>query len=174
MRGLLTYVRIALMLVLGIDPGTATTGYGLIKINLDGQPVLVDHGLIETDKNGHPGTRLVEIYNRVEDLLRDYKPDVVATEKIFFFVNAKTVIRVSQAQGVLLLVAAHRGVPVVEYAPGQIKLVVGGSGRADKRMMKEAVRNLFGLEAQSKKKTHFDNVADAIAVAVCHARLAVS
>lgn len=160
------------MLVLGIDPGTATTGYGLIKVNAEGQPILVDHGLVETDKNGHQGARLVEIYNQVEGLLKDHKPDVVCIEKIFFFANAKTVISVSQAQGVLLLVAAHCGVPIFEYAPGKIKLIVAGSGKADKKMMKEAVKSLFGLEAQSKKKTHFDNVADAIAVAVCHARLA--
>lgn len=162
------------MLVLGIDPGTATTGYGLIKINAEDQPILVDHGLIQTDKDGHPGSRFVEIYNQLEQLLREHKPNVVAIEKIFFFINAKTVIRVSQAQGVLLLAAAHYGIPVVEYAPGQVKLVVGGSGRADKKMMKMAVRNLFGLEAQNKKKTHFDNVADAIAVAVCHARLSIT
>ena len=159
---------------MGIDPGTATTGYGLIKINGEGLPVLVDHGLIETDKDGDPGSRLTLIYERLESLLKDHKPSVVAMEKIFFFSNAKTVIRVSQAQGVVLLAAAHLGIPVYEYAPGQVKLNVGGSGKADKKVMQESIFQMFGLKAQKNEKTHFDNVADAIAIALCHTKLEAS
>lgn len=159
------------MLVLGIDPGTATTGYGLIKLGRRGAPELKDHGLIETDKDGHPGARLVEIYKQTSTLLKRHRPTVVAIEKIFFFINKKTVIRVSQAQGVLLLAAADLGIPVVEYAPGQIKLTVGGHGKADKKMMQKVIKEMFGIEPEKNKKTHFDNTADAIAIAVCHAKL---
>jgi len=159
------------MLVLGIDPGTATTGFGLIKITESGSPILMHHGLIETQKDGDPAKRLSEIYDQMEALLKEHRPQVVAMEKIFFFSNAKTVIRVSQAQGVLLLVSEHLGIPVFEYAPGQVKLNVTGSGRADKKMMQQAVKEMFGLEAQKNKKTHFDNAADAIAIAICHGKI---
>lgn len=160
------------MLVLGIDPGTATTGFGLVKITEDGSPILMHHGLIETKKELDPQKRLVEIYDQMEELLKEHKPNVVAMEKIFFFSNAKTVIRVSQAQGVLLLVSEHLGVPVFEYAPGQVKLNVTGSGKADKKMMQSYIKEMFGLVAQKNKKTHFDNAADAIAIAVCHGKIA--
>lgn len=160
------------MLVLGIDPGTATTGFGLIKVSEDGSPILIHHGLIETDKESDPGVRLTQIYNEIELLLREHKPNVLAMEKIFFFSNAKTVIRVSQAQGIILLVSSHLGIPVHEYAPGQVKLNVTGSGKADKKMMQEAIKQMFGLVAQKNKKTHFDNAADAIAIAVCHGKIA--
>lgn len=159
------------MLVLGIDPGTATTGYGLVSLNGKGVSELLTHGLIETDKDNHPGSRLVEIYKQTSALLKKHKPTVVAIERIFFFINKKTVIRVSQAQGVLLLAAADLGVPVVEYAPGQIKLTVGGHGRADKKMMQKVIKDTFGVEAEKNKKTHFDNVADAIAIAMCHIKI---
>lgn len=159
------------MLVLGIDPGTATTGYGLVKLNGKKILELKAHGLIETDKNGHPGARLVEIYREASNLLKKYKPEIVAIEKIFFFINKKTVIRVSQAQGVLLLAAADLGIDVVEYAPGQIKLVVGGHGKADKKVMQQVIKDTFGVEPEKNKKTHFDNAADAIAIAMCHIKL---
>ena len=160
------------MLVIGIDPGTATTGYGLLKVQENGETKLIDSGLIETDKDGDPSRRLDKIYTSMLALLKEHSPDIFAMEKIFFFSNAKTVIRVGQAQGVLLLAAARAKIPVVEYAPGKIKLIVGGNGRADKVIMKEAVRKIFGIRAEKGKKTHFDNVADAIAVAMCHVRLA--
>lgn len=159
------------MLVLGIDPGTATTGYGLVSIDKNRRLELIDHGLIETDKNGHPGLRLVEIYSQTIALLKDHRPSVMAMERIFFFINKKTVIRVSQAQGVLLLAAADLGIPVMEYAPGQVKLAVGGSGRADKKAMQKAIKDMFGVEAEKNRKTHFDNAADAIAIAVCHIKI---
>ena len=158
-------------LVLGIDPGTATTGYGLVQVRDNGDLKLIKSGLIETDKDGDPGKRLAEIHRSLTYLMEKYSPQVVVMEKVFFFSNAKTVIRVSQAQGVLLLAAAQAKIPVFEYAPGQIKLVVGGSGKADKEQMKKSVFNLFKVKAQKNKKTHFDNEADAIAIAVCHSRL---
>lgn len=159
------------MLVLGIDPGTATTGLGLIKITAQNSPILIHHGLIETDKDSDPAKRLAHIYSEMEEILKEHKPNVLAMEKIFFFSNAKTVIRVSQAQGVILLVAEHLGIPVFEYAPGQVKLNVALNGRADKKMVQEVIKKTFGLMAQKNKKTHFDNAADAIAIALCHAKI---
>lgn len=159
------------MLILGIDPGTATTGFGLVKITDSGNPVLVHHGLIETDKDGDPGLRLSSIFRQMAQIIEEHKPHVMAMEKIFFFSNAKTVIRVSQAQGVLLLAAAHSHIPVFEYAPGQVKLNIGGNGRADKKMVQQAVKEMFGVtHSKTVKKTHFDNAADAIAIAVCHGK----
>jgi crossover junction endodeoxyribonuclease RuvC len=158
------------MLILGIDPGTATTGFGVIKLSGDGNTILVDHGLIETNKEEDPGWRLSEIYRQMEVLIREHKPQVLAMEKVFFFSNQKTVIRVSQAQGVILLIASHLGIPVFEYAPGQVKLQIGGNGRADKKLIQFAIKEMFGLVAQKNKKTHFDNAADAIAIALTHVK----
>lgn len=159
------------MKILGIDPGTATTGYSLLKLNGKPVPELLKFGLIETDKEGMPAVRLNEIYQRAETILRELVPDVIAMERLFFFSNQKTAIRVSQAQGVILLASARAGIPIFEYPPAQVKLSISGSGRADKKLVKEAVRKLFHIRAGKKKKTHFDNVADAIAVAYCHAKV---
>ncbi|MAG59791.1 crossover junction endodeoxyribonuclease RuvC [Candidatus Woesebacteria bacterium] len=159
------------MLIIGIDPGTATTGYGLVKVQKNGGSRLLASGLIETKNNGNHPKRLNEIYKSTISLLKLHSPDIFAIEKIFFFSNAKTVISVGQAQGVLMLAAARSRVPVTEYAPGQIKKVVGGNGRADKEEMKKAVRREFGIRPKKGKKTHFDNEADAIAVALCHIKL---
>jgi crossover junction endodeoxyribonuclease RuvC len=160
------------MLILGIDPGTATTGYGLIKINKK-TPIVIEFGLIETDKNGSQAKRLKNIHQEMMKLFKKHKPDVMAIEKIFFARNAKTAIRVGQAQGVMLLSAAKAKTEVFEYAPGQIKKVVAGDGRADKRDIQKSVRKVLGAKVRSRKrkKTHFDNAADALAVALCHAHM---
>jgi crossover junction endodeoxyribonuclease RuvC len=157
------------MLVLGLDPGTATTGYGLIKIKSEGLEV-VKFGLIETAKDGQPEKRLAQIFKELLDILEQFSPDVAAMEKLFFATNAKTAMRVGQAQGVLLLAAAKREVPIFEYAPGNIKKVVAGNGRADKIEIQKAVRKFLGAKVRKKtgQKTHFDNAADALAVALCH------
>lgn len=158
------------MLILGIDPGTATTGYGLIRAKKDKYEV-IDFGLIETDKNGSPGKRLEIIHIEMIKLLRKHKPDVMAIEKIFFARNAKTAIRVGQALGVMLLSAENMKTEIVEYAPGRIKKIVTGDGRADKKIIQKYVRKALGAKVRSKKgkKTHFDNAADGLAVALCHA-----
>lgn len=158
------------MLILGIDPGTATTGYGMIKTSPKIFEVL-EFGLIETDKEGSAGKRLETIYLEMSRLLRKFSPDVVAIEKLFFATNAKTAMQVGQAQGVMIFAAARSKIEVAEYAPGSIKKVVAGSGRADKEMMQKAVRRVLGAKVRSavNKKTHFDNAADALAVALCHA-----
>lgn len=157
------------MIVLGIDPGTATTGFGVVEKS-DSGVRFIEFGLIETDKVVEPGRRLAFIHRDIRDKIILYKPDVMAIEKIFFATNAKTAISVGQAIGVMMLAAAHEGLSVAEYAPGTIKKQVAGNGRADKKEMQAAVRDILGGQVNSltTKKTHFDNAADGLAVALCH------
>ncbi len=158
------------MVILGIDPGTATTGYGVIETNGDNTLKVIEYGLIETSNDTSAGNRLASIQIQLSKIITIHKPDVLAIEKLFFATNAKTAIRVGQAQGVMLYSAAIAGVPVYEYAPGSIKKIVSGNGRADKLDIQKAVRKLLGAKVRKKKgeKTHFDNAADALAVAICH------
>lgn len=160
------------MKILGIDPGTATTGYGVIKISKNSYSV-VDWGLIETDKEKRPEKRLNNIFIQTSNVIKKYSPDVMVIEKLFFATNAKTVMRVGQAHGAMMVAAAKNNVSVIEYAPGTIKKTVSGNGRADKKMIQKSVRGVLGARVRSKKrkKTHFDNAADALAVAICHAKL---
>lgn len=158
------------MLILGIDPGTATTGYGLLSVSKKKYDV-IDFGLIETNKNVLPEERLLSIYKQMSSILKQFKPDTIAIEKLFFATNAKTAMRVGQAHGVMLFCAAKNKTKVVEYAPGTIKKVVTGNGRSDKKYIQKSLRKILGAKIRSKpkKKTHFDNSADALAVALCHA-----
>lgn len=160
------------MLIIGIDPGTATTGYSLLKVSKKREHKLLDFGWIKTEANGEPGKRLNEIFKAMITLLKTHSPDVLAIERLFFYSNAKTAMAVGQACGVIMLAAARHKIPVFQYPPGQVKLVVGGNGRADKTIMKQVVRRMFKVRAPNKKKTYFDDAADAIAVAVCHERMA--
>ena len=159
------------MNVLGIDPGTATTGYGLICTDNNSCSVM-EWGLIETVNHGFIEKRLKIIYDETLKLLKRTTPDLFVIEKIFFSNNAKTAISVGQAQGVMLLAAAKSGVTVAEYAPGTIKKMVTGSGRANKKEVQQAIRKIFGnkVRSKAKKRTHFDNAADALAIALCHIR----
>lgn len=157
------------MLVLGIDPGTATTGFGLIRVHPK-DLVPIHHGLIETNKENSPEKRLYSINLQLSSIIEKYEPNVLAIEKVFFATNAKTAIRVGQSQGVVLYTAAVYNIPVVEYAPGTIKKQISGNGRADKKQMQAAVADILGkhIKAAKGKITHFDNEADALAVALCH------
>lgn len=158
------------MRILGIDPGTATTGFGLIEVN--GKRLMVkEWGLIETDKDAMPGDRLVNINEQFTKLLKDLSPDIISIEKLFFATNAKTAMSVGQAIGIIIYTAAKAGIKIVEYAPGTVKKQIAGSGRADKKMIQKAVRKILGAKVRSRihGKTHFDNSADALAVALCHA-----
>ena len=158
------------MIICGLDPGTATTGYAIVNAEKSVFNVL-EYGLIETSKDGFTSERLLSIYRDVTDILKKYTPDVVVIEKIFFATNAKTAISVGQAQGVMLLSAANSKIAVAEYAPGTIKKVVTGDGRADKKKVQLFIKKILGSKIKSKKgnKTHFDNSADALAIAICHA-----
>lgn len=157
------------MIILGIDPGTATTGFGCINVS-EGLEV-VEWGLIETDKSLLKEERLEIIYEKTLKLIEKFSPDVFVFEKVFFSNNAKTVIAVGQAQGVMLLAARKLNIYVAEYAPGTIKKMITGSGRANKKEVQIHVRKILGkkIKSEKRKKTHFDNAADALAIAMTHA-----
>lgn len=158
------------MIILGIDPGTATTGFGIVHLSEKGNEV-VGWGLIETSKKSLKENRLDFIYEETLRLIAKYSPDVFVIEKVFFSNNAKTVIAVGQAQGVLLLAASKKKVKVEEYAPGTIKKMITGNGRANKKEVQKHIKEILGSRVVSKKnkKTHFDNEADALAIALTHA-----
>ena len=151
-------------LALGIDPGTATTGYGLVRLEQDGGLLAVKYGVITTPKNTPPADRLVMLYDQMQELLREHKPDTAAVEKLFFQRNITTAIAVGQARGVMLLSLAQAGLEVFEYTPNEIKQAVAGYGAAGKRQMQEMVRVLLALESIPKP----DDAADALAVAITH------
>ena len=159
------------MRILGFDPGTATTGFGLVEMNDDHESKVLDWGLIETSKDGLKENRLEFIYQETLALFKKHSPDLFVMEKIFFATNAKTVIAVGQAQGVLLLAASKSKVKVAEYAPGTIKKMITGDGRAKKKDVQIAIRKILGnkVKSEAHKKTHFDNAADALAIALTHA-----
>lgn len=158
------------MRILGIDPGTATTGYGVIETNGDGKYKLIDFGWIKTSKDDMHEKRLMQIYEGMCKIVKKYNPDEVAMEKLFFASNVKTAIAVGQAMGVLMLAITQEKKPMYHYSPVQVKLVVGGSGRADKIVMKKMVRGILKFRSPNKKKTFFDDVCDALAIAICHSR----
>jgi crossover junction endodeoxyribonuclease RuvC len=152
------------MITLGIDPGTALLGYGVVESGDD--PQMIDFGAIATAADRSMPNRLSELFDRVTDLLERYRPDVLASEQLFFARNVTTAIAVGQARGVVLLAAARAGVPVVEYSPSEVKHAVVGYGKADKSQMQEMVRIILGLE----HVPHPDDAADALAVALCHSQ----
>jgi crossover junction endodeoxyribonuclease RuvC len=152
------------MLALGIDPGTATTGYGLVRLEPDGSLLAVNYGVITTPKNTPDAERLVTLYDQLQELLREYKPETAAVEKLFFQRNITTAITVGQARGVMLLALAQAGLEVFEYTPNEIKQAVAGYGSAGKRQMQEMVRVLLTLEDIPRP----DDAADALAVAITH------
>lgn len=152
------------MLVLGIDPGTATTGYGLVRQTEDGGLKQVDHGVILTPAKMPMAERLVLLYDKLQEIILLHRPDSSAVEELFFSRNVKTAISVGQGRGVVLLSLAQAGLPVAEYAPNEIKIAVSGYGGADKRQVQEMVKMLLGLDEVPKP----DDAADALAVAICH------
>ena len=160
---------IACMRILGIDPGTATTGFGVIETTKEGF-TLLDCGLVSTDKKQAHGLRLDLIYKGISSVIAKHSPEVVAIARLFFATNALTAIAVGQAIGVIKLAVHHAGLPIFDYAPMQVKLVVGGNGKADKILMKKTIKKMFKIREKKGQKTHFDNTADALAVAICHAR----
>lgn len=151
------------MRILGIDPGYAIVGYGVLEYNnMHFKPV--GYGAITTDAGDPFHKRLESIDRDMGYLLDKYKPDAMAVEKLFFTTNQKTAIDVAQARGVILLNAVKRDVPVFEYTPLQVKQGVVGYGKADKHQVQEMIKNILKLKAVPKP----DDVADALAIAVCH------
>lgn len=152
------------MLAIGIDPGTATTGYGLVRVKPDGGLLSVDFGVITTPKDTSAAGRLVMLFEELQRILRDQKPDTAAVEKLFFQKNVTTAISVGQARGVVMLALAQAGLDVFEYTPNEIKQAVVGYGSAGKRQVQEMVRVLLALEDIPRP----DDAADALAVAITH------
>ncbi len=152
------------MTILGIDPGTATTGYGVIKRTKQCLQVL-DYGCIVTKSGLSTAERLKEINEGLIELIKRHKPATMAIEDIFFFKNLKTAVKVSQARGVMMLTACKEGVSVAEYTPLQVKLAITSYGRADKNQVQKMVQALLGLKDIPRP----DDAADALAVAICHA-----
>jgi crossover junction endodeoxyribonuclease RuvC len=151
------------MLVLGIDPGTAITGYGLVSKEGDAL-TLVDYGTITTPQQTPLPQRLQTIYRELGEIVSQHHPSVVAVEKLFFSKNVRTALSVGQARGVVLLAVADAGVPLHEYTPLQVKQSVVGYGRATKEQIQQLVKMLLGLDFIPQP----DDAADAIAVAICH------
>lgn len=151
-------------LVLGIDPGTATLGYGLVRQNRDTSLEAVTYGVITTSPKMPAHERLVKIYNEINELLLLHRPDKAAVEKLFFQKNVTNAIAVGQARGVVMLALAQAGLYPAEYTPNEIKLAVAGYGSAGKRQVQEMVRMLLVLE----KIPRPDDAADALAVAITH------
>jgi crossover junction endodeoxyribonuclease RuvC len=152
------------MLVLGIDPGIANTGYGVVR-RRSGRLAALDGGVIETEAALPDERRLAAIHRAVEDLLARHEPDAVALEELYFGQNARSAFAVGQARGAVMLAAGQRAIPCHGYTPQQVKGAVCGSGRADKQQVTRMVQALLGLPEPPRP----DHAADALAVAICHA-----
>jgi len=151
------------MKVIGIDPGTATTGWAILTEKEDElQPI--NYGTISTKKNLEDDARILELSKDLEKIIRQYQPQEAAVESLFFFKNKKTVISVAQARGSILLTLKQNNIKVFDYTPLQVKQALTGYGKAEKRQMQEMVKNILHL----KKIPQPDDIADAIAIALCH------
>jgi crossover junction endodeoxyribonuclease RuvC len=150
-------------IILGVDPGFALLGYGVIEKDSAGNLRLIDYGVVSTHAKMPFATRLKEIHEGLEDVIKKYKPDVMAVEDLFFYKNVKTAIEVGQARGVIILTGIQAGLPIEEYTPLQIKQAVTSYGRADKNQVQQMVKMLLKLKEIPKP----DDAADGLAVAIC-------
>lgn len=170
------------MIILGIDPGTATTGFGVIKVPDDilGREFkydieLVDYGNISTSKDDLMTKRLLQLHLGIERVIEKHKPNLIVIEMLFFGANTRTAISVGQARGVIMLSAGSRSIPIHEYTGPSVKLMVAGSGRADKTQVHEGVRKFLGVNGKKRNRLrvswkggHLDDAIDALAIAICH------
>jgi crossover junction endodeoxyribonuclease RuvC len=152
------------MLAIGIDPGTATTGYGFVHLTKNGELELVDYGVITTPSKMPMPDRLQQLHNQLSQLLALHRPNCSAVEKLYFQRNVSTAISVGQARGVALLALAEAGVQVAEYTPREIKQAIVGYGGAEKKQIQKMVQTLLEMESIP----HPDDAADALAIAICH------
>ncbi len=157
------------MRIIGIDPGYAIVGYGIIDYNTNHFSV-VDYGAVTTKAHTPFDSRLSSIYDGLTQLISMYKPDAMSIEKLFFNTNTTTAIDVAQARGVIVLAATQGGLDIAEYTPLQVKQSVVGYGRAEKKQVQEMTRLMLNLKAVPKP----DDTADALALAICHAHSAGS
>jgi crossover junction endodeoxyribonuclease RuvC len=151
-------------LILGLDPGTATTGYGLVDETPGGDLQAIDYGTIQTPASLTDSERLVILHQRVKEIILLHRPQGCAVEKLFFQKNVRTAIVVGQARGVILLAGAQAGLSIGEYTPSEVKLAVTGYGNADKQQVQEMVKVLLQLDEIPRP----DDAADALAIAITH------
>jgi crossover junction endodeoxyribonuclease RuvC len=150
--------------ILGIDPGLASVGYGIVE-SKGGRLRHIDHGCIETKKDQSTAERLCAIFDEINDLIRKWEPNTAGMESLYFWRNVSSALPVAEAKGVIRLAFARSGVDLVEYSPTAIKQAVSGSARAEKEQVQEMVRVLLGL----KNRPRPDHAADALAAAICRA-----
>lgn len=153
------------MIIMGVDPGTATTGFGVIE-KLGSKYNLVDYGVILTPAKTELHYRLDTIFEELTTVLKKHQPDEVVVEELFFATNAKTAISVGQARGVILLAAKKQDIPIAEYTPLEVKMAITGYGKADKKQIQQMVKAILALKEIPKP----DDAADALAIAICHAQ----
>ena len=153
------------MKILGIDPGMAIVGYGMIGVEND-KIELLTSGSIQTDKKLSDSKRLLEIYNDLSQIIEKYQPDCASVEQLFFFKNQKTIIPVAEARGVILTVLEKYGIPTYSYTPMEVKQVLTGYGRAEKK----EVEQMVGITLSGQELPKLDDTVDAIAIAICHSR----
>ncbi|MCQ2452358.1 MAG: crossover junction endodeoxyribonuclease RuvC [Oscillospiraceae bacterium] len=157
------------MIILGIDPGVATVGFGVISYER-GSIVPIRYGVISTPAGQRLASRIHQIYHDMLELIDTFQPDIISIEELFFNTNITTGISVAHGRGAVLLAGEERGIPMVEYTPLQVKQAITGYGRAEKKQMMEMVRRLLNLSAVPRP----DDAADALAIAICHARFSNS
>lgn len=151
------------MIIMGIDPGTAITGYGVVKLE-NNRHIVLGYGAIRTTTKQSTPLRLETIYAELTDLVAEFHPDCIAIEELFFNKNVSTALAVGHARGVAILAGAHAGLPIAEYTPLQVKMAVTGYGRASKEQVAYMIKMLLGLAETPKP----DDVTDALAVCICH------
>lgn len=150
------------MIILGLDPGTARTGYGIVRKT---KPLkCLGYGVIQTSPLLSAANRLKLLNNQLSKIIKDYRPHIVVVENVYFFKNLKTVIPVSQAKGVILLTVAKKNLPIYELTPLQVKLALTGYGWSEKKIVQKKVKNILNLGEELKS----DDAADALAVAIAH------
>jgi crossover junction endodeoxyribonuclease RuvC len=152
------------MITLGIDPGIAITGYGLVNEEQNGDLIVIDYGVIRTSPGLSHANRLVHLYQRIKELILLHQPSLGAVEKLFFEKNVRTALNVGEARGVALLAMAEFGLKIDEYTPLEVKQAVAGYGGADKTQVQQMVKAILGLDTIP----HPDDAADALAIAICH------
>ncbi len=157
------------MIILGIDPGSAITGYAIVKKNKDKSLDVIDFGCISAEKFFTTGERLLKTHKEILKLILTYKPSIISIETLFFFKNLKTVMPVSQTRGVILLAAQEKKIPVLEFTPLQMKMAIAGYGRAEKKQVQEMIKKTVDISRFDMKKNYRkkDDAFDAIGMAIC-------
>lgn len=153
------------MKILGIDPGMAIVGYSVVEANGDNF-TLITSGSIQTNKNSSEASRLYEIFQDISVIIDKYKPDIASIEKLFYFRNQTTIIPVAQARGVIIMALEKYSIPTFEYTPMEVKQVLTGFGRADKKQVEQMVK----IALKNDNLPKLDDTIDSIAIAICHTR----